>query len=203
MSTWCNPGAVVWVSLGSARSWMVPLPLEHIELLMCLRECSGSFRGACFGGMRAVSAKLLRHLVKTWSRLKHEFRSRSRSRSLATCLPASGCGPPQQPTLHFTHRQSWITAKAGAQGQCSEVHPGLEVLCSLRTVYSGGEPSGPKVDLGVTVAGSNRGLQPPIKDAQLRGRFDLDTLCGRDSNPRSSANSISRFRSPLRLRGVD
>ena len=67
---------------------MVPLPPEHIELLMCLRECSGSFRGACFGGVLAVSAKLLRHLVKTWSRLK-QFRSRSRSRSLATCLPAS------------------------------------------------------------------------------------------------------------------
>ena len=50
---------------------MVPLPPEHIELLMCLRECSGSFRGACFGGVLAVSAKLLRHLVKTWSGLKH------------------------------------------------------------------------------------------------------------------------------------
>ena len=65
--TWCNPGAVVRVSLGSARSWMVPLPPEHIELLMCLRECSGSFRGRMFwwraGGERKAAERLIRILT--------------------------------------------------------------------------------------------------------------------------------------------
>ena len=69
-----NPGAgtrLEIVSLASGRSWMVPpcLPstsgstrpyattphathrTRENELLMCHRECSGSFRGACFGGV--------------------------------------------------------------------------------------------------------------------------------------------------------
>jgi hypothetical protein len=72
--TWCNPGAVVRVSLGSARSWMVPLPPEHIELLMCLRECSGSFRGRMFWWRAGGERKAAETFGETWSELKHAIR---------------------------------------------------------------------------------------------------------------------------------
>ena len=88
----------------------------------------------------ASTAQVLRHLANTWSRLKHGFRSGSRSRSPAICLPASGCGEGLAAAIDLAHVAvcgdhllDGLMGVVEAKGKMVSAHQAFDIL-TIRTV---------------------------------------------------------------------